>query len=406
MKKIVWIGLAASDSLFEELVQKGYYHAAAHVAQKNIIEGLNQISDCGIDFISGFMMPHFPKGKDLVTHRRKWQYEKKSEGIGISSVNIKYIDVAVRSYLMKRESIRWAENHLNDDVTVFVYAASYPYLKGALEIKKRVKKSKVYLIVPDLPQYMELKPTRLKKFLKDKNWKYLNEAILSCDGWILFTKHMMDFLKLPPAKCIVMEGSINLSELTESSSIHKTFMNNNKIILMYSGSLDLKYGIPELLKAFSTIFDDNYELWITGRGNGQTLIEEYQRKDKRIKYFGFLSSRLEVLELQNQSTALMNMRMPSEKASAYCFPSKIFEYLLSGKPVLSFRMPGIPDEYYNYLIEMKSQNIEDIRNAILNIGSMKPCEREDIGKRGKDFVITEKNNYVQAKKICDFIGLY
>ena len=101
---------------------------------------------------------------------------------------------------------------------------------------------------------------------------------------------------------------------------------------------------------------------------------------------------------------LISTRNPSEEASAYCFPSKIFEYMVSGNPVISTKIKGIPDEYFDYLTPINSVNNKEIAKAILTISNMSFDEIRTLGLKGKKFVISEKNNVVQSKKIIDFIS--
>lgn len=402
MKKIVWVGLAASEEIYQKLVKKGYFHFAAQEAQSNLIEGIERNLDMPMDMISGFMMPTYPDTREIMTKPYQWRSQNGGEGESVANLNIRYLDALYRTIQMKKACRLWAKRHSEDENIVFVYSAVNAYIKGALEIKKYAPKTKIYLIITDLPQFMELRPSKIKKMLKNLDWHSLNRSIHQCDGWIVFTKHMISYLNLPQKKCLVMEGSVNkknIRNLPQNEELSK------KIIVMYSGSLGLQYGVPELLEAFSSIEDENYELWFTGKGNAEKLIEEYAEKDKRIRNYGFLTSHEELLSIQRKASMLMNMRMPTEKASAYCFPSKMFDYLLAGKPVLSFKIPGVPDEYYKYLIMMKSTKIADIQEAILQVGSMSVDKRSEIGSAGRKFIIETKNNLTQGKKICQFIGL-
>ena len=127
------------------------------------------------------------------------------------------------------------------------------------------------------------------------------------------------------------------------------------------------------------------------------------KADPRIKPFGFLPSRRDLLLKQKEAAMLISTRRSDEAASDYCFPSKIFEYMVSGNPVLSARIGGIPEEYFSYLVAMKSTSAEDIREAILAVANMSEDERRARGEGGRRFVLEEKNNRAQAKKILDFI---
>lgn len=403
METLLWIGLTSTDTIFEDLVNKGYSHAPTFYAQKNIITGIENNTGLIMHSINGFMMPSIPNCNEIITRGMEWAHCPGAQDSSVLSINIKYIDFIVRKILMKKKAKDWVKTYGNyGKVTVFVYAASEPYLEAAMEIKKKIPEAHVCLIVPDLPQYMELNGSKVKKYLKELRWGKLQKLIIQSDSYILFSKHMANFLELDNKKWMTMEGSINLDDNAMAETLLKN-EENEKIIVMYSGAMGLKYGIPELLDAFSMIENDNYELWFTGNGNADDLVKKRASVDKRIKHYGFLPSRENVLALQHQSTILINMRMPNEVASAYCFPSKIFEYLLSGKPTLSFKIDGIPDEYYKYLFEMKSPDPKHIKEAIIKLGNLSQEERDEVGKKGREFVLNEKNNVSQAKKIVDFL---
>ncbi|CAI3403872.1 glycosyltransferase [Enterococcus cecorum] len=403
MKTILWIGLTSTPEIFEQLAKKGYFHAPTYVAQRNIIEGIESVSGEIVNSINGFMMPTYPNGSEIITKGMAWSHIFGAEDISVTSVNLPYIDFAVRQTLMIKEGRKWARRHINDEkIVLIVYAASQPYIKTALEIKKIIPHAEINLIVPDLPLYMELNGSPIKQKIKTLMWKGLHELILQCDRYILFTKHMAKYLSLKEGSWMVMEGTVNVTDIQVSDI---SIQENEKIIIMYSGAIGMKYGVPELLQAFMQIKERNYELWFTGKGNADELVANACKEDDRIKAYGFLPSRQDVLKLQQKATMLINTRMPTEKASAYCFPSKIFEYLLSGKPTLSFKIPGIPDEYYDYLISMDNVSSEAIKEAILRVGAMSSEQRRKVGEKGREFVLREKNNQIQAKRICDFIGI-
>ena len=50
-----------------------------------------------------------------------------------------------------------------------------------------------------------------------------------------------------------------------------------------------------------------------------------------------------------EAKLLINLRNPEDKYTKYSFPSKTFEYMVSGTPFFTTKLEGIPSEYYNYL---------------------------------------------------------
>lgn len=273
-------------------------------------------------------------------------------------------------------------------------------LEMAKTIKKINPKIKIHLIIPDLPQFMDLRAGQLKKWLKRIDWENMRHNMEYIDDYILYTESMAEYLHITDKKWMVMEGSINSREIerplkTSSSS-------KNKFIVMYSGGIKKNFKIENLLKAFE-LLDDRFELWITGSGDFEKNVIEYADKNNKIKFYGFLSSRDELRELQEKATMLINMRDPKEEASKFCFPSKLFEYMLTGKPVLSLKLMGIPQEYFQYLINVDSTGAKDIAKAIERVANENDKCRVEFGMKAREFIVEKKNNISQAEKIYQFI---
>jgi glycosyltransferase involved in cell wall biosynthesis len=172
---------------------------------------------------------------------------------------------------------------------------------------------------------------------------------------------------------------------------------------MYCGALDEFRGIPQLLDAFDQLRDGDYELWLTGAGRSEQLIRERSINDSRIHYFGYLNSRKDVLELEQKADILIHTRDLNSPAAPYCFPSKIFEYLATGKPVLSVDIPGIPREYFKYMIKIEDLTSNAIKNSIEKVVNTDKKDRDKLGNLGRSFVLNNKNSSTQATKIIEFI---
>ena len=216
------------------------------------------------------------------------------------------------------------------------------------------------------------------------------------DGFILYAEKMAEYLAIPKGKWTLMEGSYDASEQVIATE-------EKKKAIMYSGKLDEQYGIKLLLDAFMSIPDKDVELWLTGGGNAERYIKECAQQDSRIKFFGFLPSRQDVLKKQAEASLLVNMRLPSEQASGYCFPSKLFEYMATGTPVLSFDIAGIPREYLQYLLIVEKESTEALREKMQSVLRLDRKELECLGSRASTFIKTKKTNRVQSGRIWNYV---
>ena len=395
--KYLWIGVGNSDEAREEIAKKGGKLLSAEVSNDAILLGLEN-NGVYCDTINSTRLPDFPQYPDKKIEPVQWKYESGKAGISVGYVNLKYINLLSKKKALVREAKKWAKANKNEEVTVFVYQMTAYFMAAACTVKKIIKNAKIVLIVPDLPQYMDMNMSALKKVLKKIDWLTIKRYMKKVDKYILYSKHMADFLKLESGAWTVMEGSYDASLMADQG----VTPSDEIVSVMYSGVLDLRYGIPELLDAFKDL-PQNYELWFTGNGNAVELIKERAEGDERIKYLGYLPTRKDLLNKQKEATMLISTRDPSEEASAYCFPSKIFEYMVSGNPVLSTRIKGIPDEYFEYIIPLDTLDREYLMSKIIEVASIPREERLAFGKKASDFVLEKKNCNMQAKKIIDFI---
>lgn len=394
--KYLWIGMCTDAVLKEQIVSNNGKLLSSSVSQDNLLEGLDKFVCC--DSINSIRLDAYPTYKELKIKEYRWSRNGKSNDVSVGYLNLKYLAIYFKTKSLEKEAKKWAREHKNENVTVFVYSMHSPFMAAAKVIKRIIPTAKIVLIVPDLPQFMDFGMSKIKKILKAVDWEKIQNLMKSVDKYILYSKYMAEFLKLKDGSWTVMEGSIN-----ENDVIEETVEKNEDIVsVMYSGVCDLRYGIPELLDAFDLIKEKKYELWITGAGNAALLIKERVEKDSRIKFYGFLPSRKELLLKQKQATMMINTRKPDEAASAYCFPSKLFEYMISGNPVLSFDIKGIPEEYFNYLVKMEDVSPKCIAESIKKVAEMSTDKRNALGENSKKFVIENKNKNEQAKKILEF----
>lgn len=401
MKQLLWIGCLESNQEFENKVKKGANLGSAQVSQKNIINGIEEVSNLTFDTINGSVLPPFPIYKDKYIKEKMWDGKGNSFNISVGYRNKKYINKLYCKHSMILAAKKWIKKrYKGNELNIFVYSMRSAPMATACYIKKEIPNAKIYLIVTDLPQFMDLGENNVKRFLKKIDWISIKRYQKKIDGFILYAEQMANFLKIPKNKWLLMEGSYDIDE----QQLEKNNIQENRKAIMYSGKLDLQYGIDRLLNAFMKIDDKSIELWLTGGGNANDYIKECCQKDERIKFFGFLPSREDVLKLQAKASCLINMRLPSEIASNYCFPSKLFEYMVTGIPVISFKLGGIPDEYLKYIVTIEDENEESISKAIEKVLYMNKTEKDELGLKARNFILKNKNNKIQAKKILKFVN--
>lgn len=395
--KVFWIGGVAENKDYKRMINNGNTQIAANVTQLNYIEGIEKNINKGVKILSSHFHPSYPKYKELIIRRRTWQ-RNKEENIDIGFINLPIIKHFSKSLALRREIKSILKKDLcKDDNIFFIYAMTFPLMSVAPIIKKYKNKRnvKICLIVPDLPEYMNMEKSTIREFLERINNSLINRYLKYIDYYVLFASQMADYLKLQK-NYITIEGMVNLSNVIKIGNLEK------KKVIMYAGGLNEKYGALNLVKAFDGIDNKGYELWLYGVGDAIEKIMEISKKNSNIKYKGIVSND-EILAIEKQSILLVNPRPVSEEYTKYSFPSKNLEYMLSGTPLLTTKLPAMPKEYYEHVYLFEDDDIESIKKTlenILKISNDKMCKK---GIEASNFVKEYKNNVVQTKKILDFL---
>ncbi len=228
---------------------------------------------------------------------------------------------------------------------------------------------------------------------KHKQYKSLKQY----DLFVFLTKFMAEIYNPNNRPYIIMEGSVDHTLQLDSDS----YSQHDKKIIMYAGAIEAEYGFNELVQAFMKLSIQNIELHIYGGGKFVSKLLEYQKNDSRIKYMGIVSNE-QVVAAEKQATILVNPRLSNQEFAKYSFPSKTSEYMVSGTPLVTTKLPGIPDEYFEHLYLFEEESIEGFAKKLQEILSLPYTELRQKGRDAQEFVLKNKNNIVQTKKIINF----
>ena len=399
-QRLLWIGSVVPEDFYIKLCSMGYKNQqASRIAQLNIVKGLEKHYGVSFDYISGPALPAYPQFPEFRISPYTWKNKDGGQGIFVSYINIEYINRLFKCKAMEKAARRLTASYNMDDlITVYVNSPHTPFIRAGLEVKKLFPQAKLVLIIPDLPQFMETKINPIKKILKGFDISYIMKLVKQFDYFIPYSKHMISYLNLNEMKCTTMEGCVSDDDKQYNKSrARKPFT------FMYSGTADIRFGLKLLVDAFEAIDNEDCKLIITGKGDAAEYIEAAQKRDHRINYYGFVDDYSKVKQMQADADVMINMRLPSEVASKYCFPSKLYEYMKTGNPVLSFKIGGIPDEYFKHLISIEDESVDTLKNAMLRAIKMPKAERVDFGEKAKHFIMSEKNTDKQTKLIYDLV---
>lgn len=399
--KYAFIGGILTPSIKEKIekTSKGVIQYAADALQKCYIEGLVENN---IDFMI-FNLPYVGGFPNLSTIYKftglseKLHFQNRIINChNVAFTNLKGYKNWSRYKSLKRALKSWVKENEGNEICLIVYAVHTPFMKACVEIKRKFPTISLVLIVPDLPTYMGTSNKGLRGFFSHQNTKIAKKLYKDFDGYVFLSEYMKEHIPTKSDNYVVVEG-IYSDDLSVENESHVAD-NTKKIV--YTGTLAERYGIMNLVKAFTLIPDSNMRLVIIGRGEAVPKIKEAAQKELRIIYLGQLP-REEVLQIQRQSSLLVNPRTSEGEFTKYSFPSKTMEYLASGIPTILNKLPGIPDEYYEYSFQPDNESVDALRKKMVEILKLPDDEQKDFGSKAKAFILTEKNPRSQVKKLIE-----
>lgn len=259
-----------------------------------------------------------------------------------------------------------------------------------MAIACRIRKIPIFTIVTDLPNMM---------YRNSIMRKIANNLFNMFDGFILLTEQMNKKVNAKNKPYIVAEGHVD--SRINSISFDDKYEKAGKKVIIYAGAVEKLYGIKELVEGFILAKLPNCELWIFGDGDFCEELREIANNSKSIKYMGICDNQ-EVVECEQKASLLVNPRPTKPEYTKYSFPSKNMEYMVSGTPVLTTKLSGMPDEYLPYVYLIKDETAKGIADCIINFFKVPFEKRLEIGQKARDFVLKNKSNAIQARKIIDF----
>lgn len=261
-----------------------------------------------------------------------------------------------------------------------------------MTLAARMRKIPVISIVTDLPD-MERESDFLKRFN--------NRLFRKTDAFILLTDEMSKRVNPENKPYIVLEGHVDANAPQPEEQAPYEVATGKKVIL-YAGSLKRNYGIVNLVEGFVKAEIPEAELNIYGDGDYREELIQLAEKYPSVHYLGIKKNR-EIVEEEQKASLLVNPRPRAPEYTKYSFPSKNMEYMVSGTPTLTTKLPGMPAEYYPYVYLLEDESPDGVAEQLKNIFAQPFEERRKKALSARRFVLENKSNIVQARKIISFL---
>lgn len=376
---------------------RGGIQNAADALQKNLVKGLVangvDVAVVNLPFIAsypkGYKQKRFPPTRETIF-----------ESVPVGGQGFWLIPI-VRPFSRFWGALRGlSQADMSRRSVIIVYAAHLPFIVAALFHRLVFRKTRICLVLPDFPEFMA-EGGRLYTIAKTVESRIFYAIARQIDCFVLLTRFMAVRLGLTAGRYTVVEGIAD--DPPAAAALIAEEIDKQRRVFLYTGTLAARYGIMDLVKAFTEVKNPAAELWICGDGDSRDRILEHAARNTRIKFLGQVS-RAESRRLQSEATVLVNPRPPLGTFTRYSFPSKTLEYMASGRPVLMHPLPGMPDEYLPHFVSPKSIDLSAMSEAMEAMADWDRQKLVELGARARAFVLEEKNAEAQCRKIVDLIS--
>lgn len=255
---------------------------------------------------------------------------------------------------------------------------------------KKVKKNAV---ITDLPFFMH----QIQKNSNDGGVKakiktaFMNWLIDQFDSFCFLTESM-NRINRKKKPYVVIEGMMYNSD----ERIASNHVENNTVV--YAGGLFEQFGILDLVEAAKMVRVPGFQLHLYGEGTCIAAIKSASEEYPYIRYMGTRSLK-EIVEVEKNAKLLINPRPSEERFTEYSFPSKTIEYMATARPVLTTKLKGIPEEYFQYLYTIEDESPKGICSAIEMCLNREVCQLDKQGRMAQQFLKENKTNIAQAKRL-------
>jgi glycosyltransferase involved in cell wall biosynthesis len=394
---VLYLGSFFEESRIKEIWDnsKGALVNSANIFQRALLDGFVQNNfqiDC---IVNAPAIGSYPYRYRKIWFSSSLFLIKNIKGINAGFFNFMLLKNICVYTSVKKHALSWAKKEDVEDKIIIVYSLLSPYLQAALAVKKLYPNTKICCIVLDLPEFFNDKISWIYSILNKIETHYIyNKLLPYVDSYILLTKYMVEALHIRNKPWLLMEGIYSFKD-------RRTII-KEEFTVLYTGLLDRRYGVADLLNAFCMISDERYKLWICGDGTDRYLVEDAAKKDRRIVYYGY-QKQDRVLMMQQQATILINPRNADGEFTKYSFPSKTMEYMASGTPTIMYKLPGVPDEYLNYLAIIPDDSLTSLKETIIEWCNKPIDELNRFGGNAKKFIEMNKTATIQSRRIINFI---
>ena len=388
--KVLFLGYAVGYDIADKL---SGISIAGNKMQLNALKGFYANGDVELRSITVYPVAVFPRDKKM--------YVKAADieiGNGIISRRVGFLNLPVIKQFWQTMAVyKEAKKHVDKDTVVFTFNLFPQVGLPAMWLKKRFGCHTCSLLA-DLPIDDNANSKNIfRNYLRKCFEKLTEKAIADCGSLVVLNKQAA-LNYAPDTPYIVVEGGVEDSAILPLEQKEK--INKN---IVYCGALTEYSGIMPLVEAMKNVKDKDAVLEIYGGGYLADQIQKIANETENVKFFGKVPNS-KMLEIQRNAYLLVNPRPVDDAIARVTFPSKMFEYMMSGTPILTTKLNGLSDEFLEHLFYVENGTSNELANAINMILKTPESDLRSKAENAYSFIANEKTWSKQNERIYSFLA--
>ena len=397
---IIYLSSSCSDGKFDELREKGYTQKLPQAQKYHnlLMQGLAAVLDGKLTAISAY-----PVNQQWT---KKFYFPRQEEMVdGIHYIYGTFWNRNILRQISRKQGAKKEIGKLykaNPDCMIVCDVLNFSLAEAARACGKKYG-IPVVGIVTDVPGHSSGARRKTLSFVNRQISKYGSKIVARSlekyDGYLLLTEAMNAIVNPKNKPYIVIEGHCDSKMAQRENTLENKQYPKT---IMYAGGIHKEFGIQRLVNAFVAADIPGWECHIYGDGNYQKELTELAKSHRNVNYFGSQPNSL-VVENQLKATLLVNPRLTDADYVKYSFPSKTLECMVSGTPLLTTNLPGMPESYHEYVYLVGEETENGFQTVLQKVLALDGQTLHEKGLKAKQYALEEKNNLTQAKKFLEFM---
>lgn len=314
------------------------------------------------------------------------------------------INNMLKYYINLFKVVRKCSENENEKPDIIIASSPHP-----LAMIAGVKIAKEFNI-PCICEIRDLWPETIFAFGKSKENSILGRLLIAGEHWIYKKADALIFLKegdtdylkernwtlqqggdIDLEKCYYINNGVDIemfNNQTNNFVLEDNELTSNKFNVVYTGAIRPINNVGNILDAARILKEyEDIQFLIYGDGNQLQILKERVINERltNVKMKGYVDKKFMPYVLSKSSVNILNYSQTKYNWSRGNSSNKLFEYMASGKPIIStVKMGYCPLDKYKCGLSLEKDTPEELAKAIINIYKMPKEKYDEMSKSAKD----------------------